>query len=128
MIQFRTGPHMGIPYQEARALGLSSALKGPEFYAQYVAMVQVTTPSERLMRSVMPDYKANRSCPTVTLRKEIMVAMERVATWHCQTDFIVGLLKGVRDSMDAQPVPVPNEWRLPIPFDVLKPARKEKPE
>jgi len=121
MIQFRTGPHMGIPYDQARALGLSSALKGPEFYEQYVYSVHTSTPSERIMRAVMPDYKANRPRPTVTLAG-ISPESPLPPNWG-DRDYIVGLLKACAESFKA-----PKEWRLPVPFDVLKPARKEKPE
>lgn len=54
MIQFRTGPHMGIPYEQARACGLSSALKGREAYEKYADSVKPSTPSERLLRAVKP--------------------------------------------------------------------------
>lgn len=121
MIQFRTGPHMGIPYQEARSLGLSSALKGPEFYEQYAGSVRVTTPSERLMRAVMPDYKANRPRPTVTL-SGLFPATQLPDHWG-QGDYIVGLLKACAESFKA-----PKEWTQPVPPDVLKPRRVEKPE
>lgn len=47
--QFRTGPHMGIPYEQALALGLSSALKGREAYDQFVSRCKVSTPSQRLL-------------------------------------------------------------------------------
>lgn len=119
MIKFRTGPHMGIPYQEARALGLSSALQGPEFYEQYAARVNPSTPSERLLRAVLPAYKANR--PTVTL-SGLFPANQLPDQWG-QGDYIVGLMKACAESFKA-----PKEWTQPVPFDVLKPARKEKPE
>jgi len=134
MIQFRTGPHMGIPYQEARALGLSSALKGPEFYEQYVSTVKVTTPSERLLMDLdfsgleermHRAYKANRQRPTVTLSgllPGLFPATQLPDHWG-QGDYIVGLLKACAESFKA-----PKEWTQPVPFDVLKPARKEKPE
>lgn len=125
-IKFRTGPHMGIPYQEARALGLSSALKGPEFYENYKGTIKVTTPSQRMLKALefpkgLGMYKANR--PTLTLRKEIMLEMERVAAPQCSTDYIMGLLKACAESFK-----LPREWTQALPFTVLKPARKEKPE
>lgn len=47
---FRTGPHMGIPYEQALAAGLSSAQKGREAYAMYLTTHKTSTPSERILR------------------------------------------------------------------------------
>lgn len=54
--QFRTGPHMGIPYEQALAIGLSSALKGRKAYDQFVARCTVSTPSQRLLRGATFEY------------------------------------------------------------------------
>lgn len=128
MIQFRTGPHMGIPYQEARALGLSSALKGPEFYEQYVSKVQTSTPSERLLMGLdfsgLEDrmhraYKANRphvpfKWPNEETRKGAMVAFYGGHVAPAVQEFIAQfMLTGKAISVHTT---------------ILKPARKEKPE
>jgi len=132
MIQFRTGPHMGIPYQEARALGLSSALKGPEFYEQYVASVKTSTPSERLLRGLdfsgleermFKAYKANR--PTVTLKghRADFLIVDEIDSGRARECPMGYIMKAFAESFK-----LPKEWTQPVPFDVLKPARTEKPE
>ncbi|ATN92947.1 hypothetical protein HOT36_gp17 [Ralstonia phage RPSC1] len=47
---------MGIPYEQARAAGLTSAAKGREAYEKYASSVNPTTPSQRLLGSTPPTW------------------------------------------------------------------------
>lgn len=114
-MKFRTGPHLGIPYEVALGLGLSSALKGRSYYDTLTHTLVVTTPSERLLGH-QADVLVTDDCATPHTGRCCQPALPIASVpsgdpWDviAAMRFCISLLAAPHTS-------------------ILKPARKEKPE